>query len=57
MQSFISLYISHGRGTVFNTLIIFFPFLLLACFIDLLRKTSEIIENMKFSLIFVLRKI
>ena len=57
MQSFISLYISHGRGTVFNTLIIFFPFLLLACFIDSLRKTSEIIENMKFSLIFVLRKI
>ena len=48
-------YISHRRGRVFNPLI-FFSFLSLSCFIDLLRKISEIIENMIFSLIFVLRK-
>ena len=49
-------YISHRHGTVFNLLIIFFSFFSLPCFIDLLRKISEIIENMAFSLIFVLRK-
>ena len=50
-------YISHRRGRVFNHLIFFFSFLSLSCFIDLLRKISEIIENMTFSLIFALRKI
>ena len=55
-------YIFHPHGTffnkVFNPLIIFFFFFSpLSCFIDLLQKMSEIIENMIFSLIFVLRKI
>ena len=50
-------YISHRRGRVFNPLIFFFSLLRLSCFIDLLRKMSEIIENMIFSSIFVLRKI
>ena len=50
-------YISHRRGRVFNPLIFFFSLLTLSCFIDLLRKMSEIIENMIFSSIFVLRKI
>ena len=49
-------YISHRRGRDFNPLI-FFSFLSLSYFIDLLRKISEIIENMILSLIFVLRKI
>ena len=48
-------YISHRRSRVFNPLIFFFSFLSLSCFIDLLRKITEIIENMIFSLIFVLR--
>ena len=47
-------YISHLPGTVFNALIIF---LSLSCSIDLFWKLSEIVENMIFSLIFVLRKI
>ena len=50
-------YISHRRGRLFNPLIFVFSFLSLSCFIDLLRKISEIIENMIFSLIFALRKI
>ena len=48
-------YISHPRGIVFNPLIIFF--LSLSCSIDLLQKIQEIIENMIFSSLFVLRKI
>ena len=50
-------YISHRCGRVFYPLIFFLSFFTLSCFIDLLRKISEIIENMIFSLIFVLRKI
>ena len=50
-------YISHRCGRVFYPLIFFLSFFALSCFIDLLRKISEIIENMIFSLIFVLRKI
>ena len=48
-------YISHPRGTVFYHLINYLSSKTGA--IDLLRKRSEIIENMIFSLIFVLRKI
>ena len=46
-------YISHPRGTVCNPLIIL---LSLSCYIDLLRKLSEIVENMIYPLIFVPRK-
>ena len=48
-------YISPPRGTVFYHLINFL--LSKSCPIDLLRKIPEIIENMVFSLIFVLQKI
>ena len=48
-------HISHPRGTVFYHLINFL--LLKSCYIGLLQKLSEIIENMIFSLIFVLQKI
>ena len=52
MQSYIS---HHPRGTVFYHLINYLSSK--SCPIDLLRKISEIIENMIFSLIFVLREI
>ena len=48
-------YISHPRGTVFYHLINFLSSK--SCPIHLLRKISEIIENMIFSLIFVLQEI
>ena len=51
MQSFFF----HPRGTVFYHLITFLSSK--SCPIHLLRKTSEIIENMIFYLIFVLQKI
>ena len=35
-------YISHRRGRVCNSLIIFFSFLSLSCFIDLLQKILEV---------------
>ena len=47
-------YISQSRVTVFYHLI---NYLSKSCPIDLLRKISEIIENMVFPLIFVLREI
>ena len=48
-------YISHPLGTVFYHLI---NFLLSKSYLtDLLRKISEIIENVIFSLIFVLQEI
>ena len=47
--------ISHPRGTIFSHLINFL--LSKSCPVDLLRKVSEVIENMIFSLIFVLQKI
>ena len=50
-------YISHRRGRVFNPVIIFLSFFSLSWFIDLLQKVSGIIENIIFSLIFILRKI
>ena len=46
-------YISHPCGTVFYHLINYLSSK--SCPIDLLRKITEIIENMIFSLIFVLR--
>ena len=52
MQSYIS---HHARGTVFYHLINYLSSK--SCPIDLLRKISEIIENMIFSSIFVLREI
>ena len=52
MQSYIS---HHARGTVFYHLINYLSSK--SCPIDLLRKISEIIENMIFSLIFVLQEI
>ena len=52
MQSYIS---HHARGTVFYHLINYLSSK--SCPIDLLRKILEIIGNMIFSLIFVLRKI
>ena len=48
-------YISHPCGTVFYHLINYLSSK--SCPIDLLRKISEIIENMIFSLIFVLQEI
>ena len=48
-------YISHPRGTVFYHLIKFLSSK--SCPIHLLRKISEIIENMIFSLILVLQEI
>ena len=48
-------YISHPCGTVFDHLINYLSSK--SCPIDLLRKISEIIENMIFSLIFVLQEI
>ena len=45
----------HLRGTVFYHLINYLSSK--SCPIDLLRKISEIIENMIFSLIFVLQEI
>ena len=45
-----------SSARVFNHLF-FFSFPSLSCFIDLLQKISEIIENMIFSLIFVFWKI
>ena len=47
-------YIFHPRGTVFYHLINYLSSK--SCPIDMLRKISEIIENMIFSLISVLRK-
>ena len=48
-------YISHLRATILYRIIIFSN--QISCPIDLLRKILEIIENMIFSLIFVLQKI
>ena len=47
-------YISHLRATILYRIIIFSN--QISCPIDLLRKILEIIENMIFSLIFVLQK-